>query len=55
MFLTNTSNPLRSIDISFKKRKRQRLESNDLFGWRENGGRVKDSRVELAKNKLILC
>ena len=26
-----------------------------LFGWREEGGGVKESKVELAKNKLILC
>ena len=29
--------------------------SNGLFGWREEGGGVEGSRVELAKNKLILC
>ena len=29
--------------------------SYGLFGWREEGGGVKGSRVELAKNKLILC
>ena len=28
---------------------------NNLFGWREEGGGVKESRVEFAKNKLILC
>ena len=26
-----------------------------LFGWREEEGEMKESRVELAKNKLILC
>jgi len=26
-----------------------------LFGWRGEGGGVKESRVELARNKLILC
>ena len=26
-----------------------------LFGWRGEGGGVEGSRVELAKNKLILC
>ena len=26
-----------------------------LFGWRGEEGRVEGSRVELAKNKLILC
>ena len=26
-----------------------------LFGWRGEGGRVEESRVVLAKNKLILC
>ena len=25
------------------------------FGWREDRGGVEGSRVELAKNKLILC
>ena len=25
-----------------------------LFGWKGEGGRVKGSRVELTKNKLIL-
>ena len=29
--------------------------TNDLFGWRGEGGGVKGSRVVLAKNKLILC
>ena len=28
---------------------------NGLFGWRGEGGGVKGSKVELAKNKLILC
>ena len=26
-----------------------------LFGWRGEGGGVDGSRVELTKNKLILC
>ena len=26
-----------------------------MFGWMEEGGRVEGSRVEFAKNKLILC
>ena len=25
------------------------------FGWRGEGGGVEESKVELAKNKLILC
>ena len=29
--------------------------TNDLFGWRGEGGGVEGSRVELAKNKLIYC
>ena len=28
---------------------------NGLFGWREEGKRVERSRVDLAKNTLILC
>ena len=31
------------------------LELDGLFGWRGEGGGVEESRVELAKNKLILC
>ena len=26
-----------------------------LFGWRGEGGRIEGSKIELAKNKLILC
>ena len=29
--------------------------SNSLFRWKGEGGGVEGSRVELAKNKLILC
>ena len=31
------------------------LKLYGLFGWRGEGGRVEESRVVLAKNKLILC
>ena len=31
------------------------MKYNGLFGWKEKGKRVEGSRVELAKNKLILC
>ena len=29
--------------------------SNDLFGLREEEREMEESKVELAKNKLILC
>ena len=29
--------------------------SNDLFGLREEGREMEESKIELAKNKLILC
>ena len=31
------------------------VETNGLFGWRGEGGGVEGSKVEFAKNKLILC
>ena len=29
--------------------------SYGLFGWRGEGGEVEENRLELIKNKLILC
>ena len=28
---------------------------NGMFGWKKERDRVKESKVELVKNKLILC
>ena len=31
------------------------MSINGLFRWRGEGGEVERNKVELAKNKLILC
>ena len=38
-----------------KDRENSNPQTNGLFGWKGEGGGVKENRVVLTKNKLILC